>query len=242
MALSCIIASCKKEKVEEQPATPATNLLIRSVTEANTNDSLVRTFTYDANNRVTVINQTANPSNAARTFTFSYNPNGSLAYYDDNIFGRYRLTYNAAGKVDSKKTYTVNNGTETLSYSLIYTYNGSVVTENYTPQPGIGSIEKYTFDGSGNLITVNSYLKSSPTDNVGAANGTSTYSNYDNKKNNEGGFPSAVRFPSNSVNNEGSVVYTNGSYSYTYLYNADGYVTKRTDNGGYITLYQYRRL
>ncbi len=234
--------ACSKNNPEEIVQPQKVNLLTRSVIEAGTNDSIVQTYTYDVNNRVTIINQTANPSNDARLYKFFYNTNGSLAYYDSNIFGRYKYVYNSLGKIITKNTYDLVGNVETFRDTYSYSYSTNVVTENVTPHSSNGFIYKYTFDTSGNLITVNSFTKSSPTDVVGTASGNSTYNNYDNKKNNGGGFPSLVLFPSNSVNNVGTVVYGSNSYSYTYIYNSDDYVTKRTDDGGSITTYKYIRI
>ena len=188
LAFVLVASSCKKN---DNPTVPTrTNLVTRIVSEAGTNDSLVRTYTYDVNNRVTMINQTANPYNSARVYSFSYNPDGSLAYADDSAFGRYRFTFDANGKLIAKKTYGV----------------------------------------------------SGPTDNVGTPDGTITYTNYDSKKNISTGFPNLFLFPENSVNNVGTITYPSFMISYTYTYNADGYVTRRVDNGGSISLYQYRIL
>ena len=240
LAFVLVASWCKKN---DNPTVPTrTNLVTRIVSEAGTNDSLVRTYTYDVNNRVTMINQTANPYNSARVYSFSYNPDGSLAYADDNAFGRYRFTFDTNGKLIAKKTYGVSGTTETLRDTYIFSYSGNIVTRNYTPQSGNGFISKYTIATNGNLTALNEFNKSSPTDNVGTPDGTITYTNYDSKKNISTGFPSLFLFPENSVNNVGTITYPSFMISYTYMYNADGYVTRRVDNGGSISLCEYRRL
>lgn len=235
-----LMSSCKKDKEVTEPT--RINLLTRVVSQAGTNDSIVQTFTYDASNRITIINQSSNPFNAARVYRFNYNPDGSLAYFDDDAFGRFRFTFNAAGKLESKRTFAVSGGTETLRDTYIFTYAGNVITRNYTPQSGNGFITKYTTAANGNLTALSEFTKSSPADNIGTLSATLTYTNYDNKINNLVGFPGVTLFPENSVNNVGTINYPSFVLSYTYTYNADGYVTKRVDNGGSISLYEYRRL
>lgn len=237
LVFTLAFASCKKNKDVVEPAHK--NL----VTKRTDNDGLTFTYTYDASNKMIAYTQSANPSNAPRNYTFTYNTNGSLAEYFESISqNKGKYTYNTDGTVNTQKEYNVNGTTETLVNTYTYTYVAGVVTQNYIFAPtGNGFRQEYKYGANGNLIEVKSFT-TTPANPSGTYSGAVTYGNYDTKNTPGSSFPAAFSFPGYGKNNVGSISYSSGgTTTYTYEYNVDGYPTKRID-GTNISVYEYKRL
>lgn len=238
LALGLVFTACKKSNDVVEPAHK--NLLLKI-----TNDGLISTHTYDASNRMITFARTSNPSNPARSYTFTYNTNGSLAEYFESIgLNKGKYTYNADGTVATQKEYNVSGATETLVNTYTYTYVAGVVMANYVYAPtGNGFRDEYKYDGNGNLIEDKVYSNTTPANPAGTYSVTITYGNYDAQNNPNSSYPSAFIFPGSAKNNFRSFSYsTGGSNIYTYEYNADGYPTKRTTAGADVVAYEYKRL
>ncbi len=232
------LSACKKERNQNN----GESLVTKAVLQAGTNDSIVRTSTYDAINKVIQINQSANQLNVARVYKFVYSADGSLSYFDDNALGRYRFERDGSGRIVSQKNFIMNGNVETLKQNTNYSYDGTTVTENYTPETSNGYINIYSYDANGNTTSVKRYNKASRNDTVGTLVRTTSYGNYDNKKH-ASSFPKEVSFPLSSVNNVGIITYSPSDIdNYVYEYNTDGYPVKATRNTTSTTLYTYRKL
>ena len=236
LAFSLAFTACKKNKDVIEPAHQ--NL----VTKRTDNDGLTFTYTYDASNKMIAYTQSANPSNAPRNYTFTYNTNGSLAEFFESISqNKGKYTYNTDGTVNTQKEYSVSGATETLVNTYTFTYVAGVVIQNYIYAPtGNGWRQEYKYNANGNLIEVKSYT-TTPANPAGTYSGVVTYGNYDTKNTPGSSFPAAFSFPGYGKNNVGSIVYSFGTVNYTYEYNADGYPIKRID-GTSISIYEYKRL
>ena len=241
--LSLSISSCKKDK--DVPEVRK-NLLVKQTYFENGVASLISTYGYDANNRLTSYVLSGNANNAPRNFSYTYNAAGALTEaFDSQSSRKTRYTYNATGTVSDIKEYMVNGATETLINTYTYVYAGGITTENYVFAPtGNGFRQEYKKDGKGNLAELKSYT-TTVANPAGTFSGTLTYSNYDTKNSPYGSFPAAMTFTRTAINNPGTIAYSsstsNYSYGYTYEYNADGYPTKRIDGTNSDT-YEYRRL
>ncbi len=237
LAFGLVFTACKKSDDVVEPVHK--NLLLKL-----TNDGVVYTHTYDANNRMTAFARTSNPSNPARSYTFTYNTNGTLIEYFESIGGfKVKYTYNTDGTVANQKEYSVSGATETLSNTYTYTYVAGVVIANYVnASSGNGFRDEYKYDANGNVIEDKQYT-TTPANPAGTFSSTTTYGNYDTQNNPNSSYPSAFMFPFSAKNNFRSFSYsTGGSATYTYEYNADGYPTKRTTAGADLVTYEYKRL
>jgi len=237
LAFTVALSACNKNDND----TPAArkNLL----TKRTDSDGLVFNFTYDASNRMVTWVRSSNPLNSAQNITFTYNANNTLASDFESISSRRnRYTYNADGSVSTKKSYSVSGVTETLTDEYTYTYGAGTVTENYvSTSTGNGFRQEYKYDAQGNQTEVKSY-NTTPANPAGTYSGIVTYSGYDGKPHSHASAPVAFFFPSTIKHNVGTVVYPFGTATYTYEYNADGYPTKKSENGALASTYEYQRL
>ncbi|GEP51560.1 hypothetical protein FNO01nite_22320 [Flavobacterium noncentrifugens] len=229
-------SSCSSDddNAQKQPETHA-NLLtkINDVTEG-----LVTTIAYDSSNKMISFDRTANDFNPETHLTFTYDAAGLLS---EMVAGTAitKYFYNAEGKLT--KTEQSNSGTIYSVHQFVYA--GSKVTDNYNYAPtNQGWKEIYTFE-NGNVTQVESYSATSAANPNGTYEGTFHRSNYDGKPAVKSSMPWQFQFPDVSANNVGTSQYCTTCVSnFVYEYNADGYPTKRTENGTATVLYEYKRL
>lgn len=255
-----LIASCKKE---DAPAPQ--NLLDKVVTKEGT-DSVVTTYTYDAQNRF--VNESTNDPVNSETFT--------MALTRDNNGRVSKITESEAsstpsssatdfvylGATDPKlrngKTFFVTSGV-TINDSSAYEYNGSQVTRTNhywsTTTVPYTLIEYYvfTYDTRGNVTSVKFYQ----TDTPGSTNFdllyTVTYT-YDDKINpiysKDDALTEYIGNQYVSPNNITSLTYNdavtpsnNFTATVTYEYRSDGRPTKSTTTVGgasSVSTYSYK--
>ncbi len=237
LAFALAASSCKKSKDEAEPVHK--NLL----TKRTDSDGLIFTFTYDGNNRMVTWKRTSNASNPAQNIAFTYNTNGTLAeYFNSENSQKTKFTYNTDASVSTRKDYSVSGATETLTNTYTYTYGTAAVTENYvSASTGNGFRQEYKYDANGNQTEVKSY-NTTPANPAGTYSGVVSYNGYDTKNNYLSSAPAAFLFPGSIKNNVGSIVYSFGTGNYTYEYNADGYPTKKSENGTLVSTFEYQRL
>lgn len=256
-----LIASCKKE---DAPASK--NILDKVVTKIGA-DSVVSTYTYDAQNRLMgeVLSEPAN--NATYTTALNRDNNGRVSKVNytkagTTSPGSFGVDFFYLGATDPKlrngKTFFVTSGV-TINDSSAYEYNGSQVTKTNhywsTTTVPYTLIEYYvyTYDARGNLTSIKYYQ----TDTPGSTNfkllETYTYV-YDDKVNPIYSKDDAlIEFNGSqyiSPNNVVSGAYTstsipsdNYTFTTTYEYRTDGRPTTSTTTGGGVTLvstYSYK--
>jgi YD repeat-containing protein len=239
LAFTLAISSCKKSN--DDVAEPAHVNLLKKITYPA--DGLILNYTYDANNRMATYVRNSNASNPPVNIAFTYNTNGTMASnFDSESSRRTKYTYNADASVSTKKAFSVSGVTETLNDTYTYTYATGAAMENYVQaSTGNGFRQEYRYDANGNLTEVKAY-NTTPANPAGTYSGVVTYNNYDSKSNYNSSAPAAFYFPSSVKNNVGAVVYPFGTTTYTYEYNADGYPTKRFENGTLGATFEYQRL
>lgn len=237
LAFTLVATSCKKDKDIVEPARK--NLLIKRTDS----DGLVFNYTYDANNRMVTWTRSSNPSNPAQNISFTYNANGTLAQWVNSLNAiKTKFTYNGDATVSTQKTYSVSGATETLNDTYTYTYAVGAVTENYiSAATGNGFRQEYKYDANGNVTEIKSY-NTTPANPAGTYSGVTTYGAYDNKNHYHSSTPASFLFPYSIKNNAGTIVYPFGTANYTFEYNADGYPTKRFENGTLYATFEYQRL
>lgn len=237
--LSLSISSCKKDK--DVPEVRK-NLLVKQTYFENGAPSIVYTYGYDANNRMTSFAFTGNASNTPRNYSYTYNAAGALTEaFESQSSLKTRYSYNATGTVSDLKEYQVSGATETLVYTYIYSYAGGIISENLVyALPANAFRNEYKYDVKGNLAEIKSYT-TTVANPAGTYSSTLTFSNYDSKHSPRESFPAAMVFTYTAINNPGTLVYPSFTINYTYEYNADGYPTKRIDGTNSDT-YEYRRL
>jgi hypothetical protein len=123
-AMSLFISSCQKDEV-----IPQDTCLLSSIDRGNGNK---HTYTYDANNRVSIM---------AREF--DGNGSGKISKF------LYIFTYDAAGLL-IKSTWTLDgakDGEETYSYA-----NGKVTKVTFTYANGSKGVNNIKYDGSSNMV------------------------------------------------------------------------------------------
>jgi hypothetical protein len=245
MMFLALIASCKKDD-----APTSKNLLDKVVTKEGT-DSIVTTYTYDAQNRF--VNESANDPINNETFTMALtrDNNGRVTKITEteasSTPGSSATDFVYLGATESKlkngKTFFVQSGV-TINDSSAYEYNGSQVsrTNHYwsTTVVPYTLIEYYvyTYDARGNITSVKFYQ----TDTPGSTNFqllyTVTYT-YDDKINPINSKDDAlIEYIGNqyvSPNNVTSLAFTsttspssNFTATITYEYRSDGRPTKST--------------
>jgi YD repeat-containing protein len=206
----------------------------------------IHTYTYDdAGNMLTEVS-TAGTSGVAFTTTFSnYDVMGrATEYIVDYVSAAYTdektvVSFNASGKIDRILSFQLNGGALD-AYSAFEYPAGKQIRKDYTNANVLTSSAESTFSADGkNLIETKNFSSASVLRN------TQAYSNFDTKKSKDLLFPFGYSPFEPSENNFQTVTSTNNITSvittttYTYEYNSDGYITKRTSSTGSISLYEY---
>jgi YD repeat-containing protein len=206
----------------------------------------VHTYTYDAAGKMLTEVSTSGTSGVAFTTTFTnYDVMGrATEYIVDYVSPAYTdgktvVSYNANGKIDRILSFQLNGGA--LNDYSTYEYPaGKQIRKDYTNAHVLTGSTESTFSADGkNLIE---------TKNISAASvlrNTQAYSNFDTKKGKDLLFHYGYSAFEPSENNFQTVTSTNNitgvvtPTTYTYEYNSDGYITKRTSSTGNIVLYEY---
>jgi hypothetical protein len=154
-----LLAACQKDK---QPDANSDILKVKSYTEkvvSSDGDSIVANYNliYDAQNRITAINQVEVPGNK---FLFTYESDskfsieiyvtGALSIHED-------IFLNSNHFVDS--TYQYNDEEDTTSEKYIYNANNQLSTLKEFNNSVVDNVTTYSYDGEGNLV------KTTDTDN-----------------------------------------------------------------------------
>lgn len=242
ICFTVVFAACKKNKDNPALVNEQKNYLIKKTRGEST-----ETWSYDNQNKLTAI-VFANPTNSSspsNTYKIiSYNNNGDVneALYD----------YVSATINDVKVLYTYNTEGNLIRSTFIDNVTGA--TGNYQIIEYIGKQIKVSSYESNAIEGFNTYTKSADGKNViekkyydssGTLFYTWTYSNFDKKKNIQLLYPKSLTSGVSSENNYQTEIYkdTNSggttTFTYTFEYNADGYVTKRTAANGTFSSYEY---
>jgi hypothetical protein len=256
-----LIASCKKD---DAPAPQ--NLLDKVVTKIGT-DSLVTTYTYNAQNRL--MGEVQNDPANSETYTTALNRdnNGRVSKVTYSTVGTTNpgsigVDFFYLGATDQKlrngKSFFVVSGV-TINDSMAYEYNGTQVTKTNhyystttVPYTLIGYYA-YTYDARNNITSVKYYEVDAPGSSNFQLLLTYTYV-YDDKVNPILSKDDALMefngsqyiSPNNVVSGSYTSVRTpadNYTFTTTYEYRSDGRPTKSTTTGGGVTLvntYSYK--
>src|SRR5690348_3609182 len=159
LCMVLLLAACQKDK---QPDANSDILKVKSYTEkvvSSDGDSIVANYnlSYDAQNRITAINQVEVPGNK---FLFTYESDskfsieiyviGALSIHED-------IFLNSNHFVDS--TYQYNDEEDTTSEKYIYNANNQLSTLKEFNNSVVDNVTTYSYDGEGNLV------KTTDTDN-----------------------------------------------------------------------------
>jgi YD repeat-containing protein len=206
----------------------------------------VHTYTYDAAGNMLTEVSTAGTLGTAFTTTFTnYDVMGrateyitdyvSAAYTDDKTV----VSFNASGKIDRILSFQLNGGAF-IEYSTFEYPAGKQIRKDYTNANALISSAESTFSADGtNLIETKNFSSAA------VLRTTQAYSNFDTKKSKDLLFPYGYSPFEPNENNFQILTSTNNitgavtTTTYTYEYNSDGYVTKRTSSTGNIVLYEY---
>jgi YD repeat-containing protein len=237
------VIACKKNDTTP-PATQKTLLSKADFSPAGG----VHTYMYDAAGKMLTEVSTAGTSGVAFTTTFTnYDVMGRVTeYIVDYVSAAYTdektvISYNASGKIDRILSFQLNGGA--LDGYSTYEYPaGKQIRKDYTNANVLTGSTENTFSTDGkNLIETKNFSSAAVLRN------TQAYSNFDTKKSKDLLFPYGYNFSEPSENNFQTLTSTNNITSvvttttYTYEYNSDGYVTKRTSSTGNIALYEYTK-
>lgn len=231
---ACLFTSCQKElSVDDSTGTPGgggstTNTgLPKTMTEmlivdGDTALNIKYNLTYDAQNRLTLMQSTLNPGDK---MVFAYKPSMyTLTAYGSNTMTIYAEYYLAANNtVDSSMQY--NDTKDTATEKCSYNAKGQLTSvSQYEYSAALGSVlsEKtlYTYDAKGNVVSEQN-----------SRSGTTTYTYYDNLKT-----PFNILGPYQQLNpNLAKTATKSGEViNYTYLFDSKGRLTDKEGKGSTI--------
>ena len=206
----------------------------------------VHTYTYDAAGNMATEVSTSGTSGTAFTTTFTnYDVMGRVTeYVVDYVSPAFTdektvVSFNTSGKIDRLLSFQLNGGA--LNAYSTYEYpSGKQIRKDYTNANVLAGSTESTFSADGNNLIENKNFSS-----AAVLRTTQAYSNFDTKKGKDLLFPYGYSSFEPSENNFQTFTSTNNITSvvttttYTYEYNSDGYITKRTSSTGNIVLYEY---
>lgn len=253
-AIACIIiagfASCGKDKGNDKPSG---TILLSKLTVQNVGTTT--TFTYDDQKRmIKAVSVFSNPKNN-NTITFTYNGEGRLVEYvkdyTDPVYedSKTVIIYLTPGyDFVGADIYSMSNLSVPRS-SLDFEFSANKITRINYKADGItasGKTEITLAEGANNTSAIKLYKITS---GVPTLLSTENYSDYDDKNSPDGFYPKEYKLLVSgiltSVNNYKNLKATDNlteevfTYYYTYEYNAEGYVTKRTSASGETITYEY---
>lgn len=250
--LSLFTISCSNDDNESEtiPVKPA-YLLTKS-----TNNLGYSTYTYDANNKLTVV-ETINPGFSNYKTTFFYNSNGKIEEMLEVATGLFSSSstkvvyiYDGQNRLIEKK-YLLNSYDKPQQFdyerSTFFEYNGNSVIHKIVYKGKTFATDRsvFDFDSNGNILKCTSYNQIDANNPNGLIYSYQVYT-YDDKLYMETSFPAEYKFPYYTKNNIVKSVETNSSNpskteNVVYEYNSDGYPTKKT-SGQYVYTYEYKKL
>jgi len=224
IALAALLNACKKNSNEN----PATTVKLKYLTQVTLIDSnilgtttTITNYTYDDKKRL-ISSKSGNGE-----IDYAYNDAGnvfsttstSTVFTPDKHVREF--TY-ADGKVSTavERVYTKNNLVATNNYG--YVYNGGQLTELHTTGDSGAGITLYSYDSNNNIIKTDvnaGYLVT----NITYDNKKSQYTNWQQTLKNAAVSSLENRSPNNTV----SITNVNGTQTYNYTYDGDGYPTAR---------------
>jgi len=245
-----LVASCGKDN---DNSTPSGTLLLAkaSIQPAGT----TTTFTYDDQKRmIKAASVFSNPKND-NTITFTYDAQGLLVEYvkdyADPIYEdtKTAVVYLTPGNdFVGADIYSMSNLSMPQS-SLDFEFSANKITRINYKADGItasGKTEITLAEGANNTSVIKEYKI---TGGVPTLLSTENYSDYDDKNSPYGFYPREYKLLVSgiltSVNNYKKLKATDdltgevSTYNYTYQYNAEGYVSKRTSESGETLTYEY---
>jgi hypothetical protein len=243
-------ASCKKS---DTPAPAPTKTLLSKIIYGQGLSFETRdVFHYSSDGKLTSYSRVSNSGVVQSTYTPSYDAQGNItnllrgSINSNPPVGEDRITY-SGGKIAAISRYHYNNTTSSMQLvsKKSYTYSGNALTVSKENGSAVYlGKEEGTFDSKGNILEYK---------NFNAANtlaSSRTYSGYDDKKNPYALLPPALELSNpefTSQNNHTREVQGSTTYTTTYEYNADGYVTERLYSGpgvpaGYLDVFEYIKL
>jgi hypothetical protein len=241
LLLTSVLFSCKKD---DEPASQKTYLSKEIFPSTG-----MRTWTYDAQNKLTNIafasnNETSNPSFNFRVQKLDAADRVTEAVIDYNDVTKTDIkivnTFNADGKMISETEYNAATLAQLSSWDIAYTTTEILMT--YKNGAGVLQFnDVYTLSTDGK-----NKIKWERTNASGVLQLRDVYSGFDDKKSPQSVFvPGWSIVPSNANNfTTDSLTNASGStygYTYTYEYNSDGYTTKRTSASGAVSTYEYTK-
>lgn len=211
ISIIALLASCKKsDKNSDTPQSKKLKYLTQVTIVQGTTTSFTN-YTYDDKNRLSTMKSGDN------TTTYTYNGNNLVSIEVANSSDSFRdvtaFTYANDGTISSAHETIYRNNA--LSSDIVYNYlvvNGWITERHHENI----YVDKYTHDDKGNVTTFFSAV----------SNHTTTYT-YDDKPNKcTNGFPNPNGYsfsPNNTI--------SDGTVTYTYTYDTDGYPTGATLSG-----------
>lgn len=240
LVLTCItlLYSCKKSD------TPAP--LKTYVSKITTSAGSTFLYTYDAQGRPQrETYSSGSPSNAYSIDYTQYDAQGrvleSVTHFPSGSSpdSRAVTTYDAAGNIT--RIYFFSHGSTTYSDFITYTYTtGKITIKFFDNATNLTGQEEYilTADGKNNAEVKFYIITPTP---ILARHDVYTY---DTRINTDQLFPDGFKGSPKNANNPASLARTNtgspvANSTFSYTYNSDGYVTKRTSSSGATIDYEY---
>ncbi len=243
------IISCSKS--DDGNTAPAKFLLTKEITVDYTN-----IYTYDSSNKLTTITKQGKvdriPTLKSALFSFSYNSDNTLK----EIIKEYIETNNNVTTYRSFNTYEngvlkqINNSKKNIATTLFeiiqtdqFVYvSDNILDVNTFRTSGTNYRTRYTLSNK-NKTQIDQYDNITTNNTQGTYSFTGVYSNFDNKNYIYASLPKDFE-PSEYAFVNNHTKYQAGNYmeTFTFEYNADNNVTKKTDNLGYVTNYEYTKI
>jgi len=239
--IALVISSCKKN---DTPADTRKTYLTKEIFQSTGS----RTWTYDAQNKLTNIefastNEASNPSYNFRVNTLDAGNrvvDATIDYINPTIADiKIVNVFGTDGKMITSTEQNPSTGA-TLSY-YTFQYTATQTTVAYKNGAGIAQFSNvYTLSADGKNVVKNERYNGSA-----VLTNTDVYSAFDDKKTAQSIFVPGFSVIPYNTNNFTTDTYTQAStgaitvYTYTYEYNSDGYATKRISASGATITYEY---
>jgi len=230
--------SCKKN---DSPAVATVKTYVSKITYSSVG---TYDYTYDDQGRLQQEVYSGNAFNPATTTYFTaYDAQGRITqtttYYPAGTYAQVKsvLTYNGSGNLTRTDSYPY--GSTVANQYTLFTYSTNKITLAYFNGAGAsqGSTE-YTLSADGKNITGTKGFTA-----AGAVSYESIYT-FDTHICPDQLFPvgyaySPVQNSNNWLTRAQTISGTTTNLTFTYEYNSDGYVTKRTASSGSTSIYEY---
>lgn len=232
--LALFVVSCSNDSDDVSP-TPYQVRENRITKEISANTT--KTYTYNANNQLIKIIEIGDLGSGMTqsvenlTYTNGVVSEVKIDYTGSSSYGfKYAYTYDTDGKlvVINVERYIGSAGYSNFSF-VAFDYATPNIVERYE-QRAADSTATLTYYNLTNGNTTSSSVYTGVTANTpnGQLNNTTVYSDFDGKKSPYPTGSLVYREPYRFVNNPGRSESSGSTVTYTYEYNEDGYVAKKT--------------